>query len=193
MKKNFLFFFFLIFPFFSFADEGLYVSGFGGADFKPNRKDRETQAKIEYQTGYYAAGAVGYKWNFVRLESELSYHHNSLKKIKIHDFEIKIGGNQHAWGALGNIYFDLDFIPCFSLKPYVGGGIGYAHSKIKISKKAFVTHIATHKNGLAWQILAGISYSLSECVDVAIEYRYFHTNIKDDQNHNVGGGLRLWF
>jgi opacity protein-like surface antigen len=184
-------------------DGKLYVAGFGGANFIPSRsisshESGETVAhtKLRSSTGYFAGAAVGYKLCNVRLETEFSYRHNR-PHVKHHATDsalsdsIKFRFDLETYALLVNAYYDFDFSNCWNLKPYVGAGIGYGHNQFRGRVKG---KSQKHKDDkFAWQLIAGVAYPVTDCVDLAVEYRYFDSDVSRIHNHDAGVALRYWF
>lgn len=164
---------------------GVYVSGFGGANFKNDNK--VWGDKIDWNTGYAAGGAVGYKYNSFRTELEGSWRQNRSKKA---DGDVHFKKNTGA--AMVNGYYDLDMLNLpLGMTPYVGAGVGVAYNKIDGRHETAKATGDSFK--FAYQGIAGVSIPVSERVDLTTEYRYFNGGCNNDHNHTVAAGLRLWF
>jgi opacity protein-like surface antigen len=183
------------------CDGKFYVAGFGGANFLQSIKEtvidsdgKSVKACIHARTGYFAGAAVGYKLNNMRLEVEFSTHQNTFNGIGIfRHFDVA------SYGYLVNAYYDFDFCNWGGIKPYVGAGMGYAHNTFdQCIQTQFRGHCKLQGDQFAWQLIAGVAYPLTDCVDVALEYRYFNagnSKIHHGQlhHHDVGAALRYWF
>ena len=165
--------------------QGPYVSGFGGANFKNDIK--EHGAKLDFNTGYTASGAVGYKFAPFRAEVEGAYRHNTSKKQQ------GAHASVNTSSAMVNGYYDFDqFNLPLNMTPYVGAGVGAARTEVKghardVSVKVY------KKTKFAYQGIVGVAVPINERLDFTTEYRYFNSGHKKDHNHTVGAGLRLWF
>jgi len=172
--------------------EGFYVGGFGAANFIQNtRKHHHNRTR----TGYAAGGAVGYRWcNGWRAEFEVGYRNNSLKRHRYAIDGRRHGSRQfHTWDYMANVYYDVPL--CWMATPYVGAGIGYANSRFNHRRGGRDYH-HSHSNkrrGFAWQVIAGVSYPIWECTDIAVEYRLFKGRVKDIYNHSIGARLNYYF
>lgn len=196
--KKYLLVFFLTILFFGSLKAGLcggdyYLQVVGGANFKPTVKEKRDHFKHcwEYDTGAFAGGALGFKVCDFRMEGELGYRHNKLRSLRMDKFKIRLHNDVTTWSGLANLYYDL---PCTfqNIKAYVGGGVGYARSKDHSPHYQPKDFMAV-KRGFAWQLIAGISYPVTHYLDLLLEYRYFHTRIEKGANHDLAGGLRIWF
>ncbi len=166
--------------------EGFYVGGFGGANFLQTKKKQEFEYK--FRTGYAIGGFAGYKWcQGFRAEGEVSYRHNRLKSIELLETDICMHGNFSSWSFMANGLYDLNlgcWDSCYgAIIPYIGGGIGYSHQKLKINSHGL--HASGTENGFAWQIIAGLGYEISPCTDIDVEYRFLKGHAKHFYNHVV--------
>ena len=116
--------------------------------------------------------------------SESSKEHNNFPfKISndyVHDFDIKTS----FYSAMLNLYYDIDTGTKFT--PYIGGGIGYARVKSKAAVTgdtpfgAIDMNSSTHENNFAWQLGFGVSYQVTDNIDIDLGYRYSdYGNAKD--------------
>lgn len=167
----------------------LYLSGNTSCNLLTNDKKRDTQ--VTFQPGFFVAPAIGYRFcNGFRIEGEFGYRHNCFKKLKFFETHFHINGPQETYTGMANFYYDFPLIYCF--KPYIGAGLGYAHTKIKIhqgniSKKGV-------ENGFAWQLISGLAFPVNNHADLALEYRFFQNErIGRIQNHDIGVTLRYYF
>lgn len=81
-----------------------------------------------------------------------------------HNMAIDI--NTHT--MLLNVYADFHNKTAFT--PYITAGIGYAWTDMKRDTKDDPMHIKD--NGLAWQVGAGISYSMTDTLNLDLGYRF---------------------
>lgn len=182
--------------------------------------DRFT-TKADFKPGFYLGTALGYKLNNTRLEVEFSYRRNSFKTHTTRDSgsrssnhvtflenqalgQVSCSGsdpfrfhsNIDVYAVLLNGYYDFDFCNCWNLKPYVGAGIGWGHNRFNIRFKDLGSRShrgRSHSDEFAWQLIAGVGYPLTDCTDLALEYRFFRSGIHKVYNHGVGAALRYSF
>lgn len=151
-----------------------YISVFAGASLMNDVNTVSSSGSpytARFNTGYIIGGVVGAKWNdMLRTELELSH-----SNVGARDYSYNGGAFSPASGSLGatyllaNVWLD---IPTHSqLTPYIGGGIGYgwANADLKFGKSPGYTN---GNGGLAWQLGAGVKYSINEHLDVDLGYRY---------------------
>lgn len=75
-----------------------------------------------------------------------------------------------------NGYYDFDFGS--AIVPYLGAGIGHSDTDIEYAPSD-VGIIRDSDNGFAWQFLAGVSFAMTDELDLYLNYRYFDA---DDVN-----------
>lgn len=170
--------------------ESFYASIFGGVDFASDKK--KNGVKAEFDTGYVVTGAVGYRFcEGFRVEGEVGYRHNDLDKVTSDSTRVDYGtsSNIHTWSYMANGVYELPV--CWSWQPYVGGGIGYSQTTLKLTNSQFSS--SSHSNGFAWQVIAGLEYPFLDCWDVAVEYRYFKPYLSHLSNNDIGVTFRTYF
>lgn len=169
--------------------EGFYAGGLGGLNFLQYHRDH---VKVHFKAGWIAGLHAGYRWcNGLRLEGEVSYRHNKNKSVKFRGFETRhIGGHLQTWSFMANGYYEIPL--CWCVVPYIGAGIGYDATRFDACRSDSSFRDRGHKNGFAWQVIAGGLYPIDDCMELGLEYRFHHGKIKDLYNHTVD--LRLnWF
>ncbi|MGK5594476.1 MAG: outer membrane protein [Parachlamydiaceae bacterium] len=168
--------------------EGFYVGALGGANFLETSKRHAEKAK--FKTGYAAGGMIGYRWcNGLRLEGEVSYRHNKIKSFKFGSTMHHPGGHARTWSYLANALYDFSDWSYWCITPYVGVGIGYGQQRLKVGSH---DSFHRHKNGFAWQAIAGISYPIWDAAEIAVEYRFLKGQVRRAYNHFAGASIR-WF
>lgn len=154
--------------------------------------------RIFTNLGYYAGVAAGYKlFRLFRVEGEAIYQYATVHSPQHLPIKVK-----HIRGHVGLASFManalLDFHCEFPLRPYIGGGLGFAcasgHWKGELRKTNLVntnifietrTKESFHKNGFAWQFIAGLRYLLCENSEVSLDYRFLKMENKLS-NHSLG-------
>ncbi|ANU07542.1 P44/Msp2 family outer membrane protein [Paraurantiacibacter namhicola] len=151
----------------------------------------------EFDDGWEASVAVGYKFdNGFRIEVQPFYNqydvdtHSGLTvggtNIDALDVAVLTRGAASAanptvgqvladgrgdvsnYGAFLNIAYD---IPAGSIKPFVGGGVGYQFTDVNYQPSG-VTVIDGDEDGFAWQAFAGLAFAVSDNVDLYGQYTY---------------------
>lgn len=166
-----------------------------------------TDFAIDFETGWAFGGAVGYHWDMLRLELELSYRENDAS-----DFEgaATTTGDVSQFAQMLNIIFDIPLGESVELS--LGAGIGGALVDADITATTLLgTAIVSDDDYvLAYQAIAGLSVDVGERTELFAEYRYFvadgaelngdsvpgPTFVSDDydmKNHTGLFGLRYYF
>ena len=90
-------------------------------------------AEAEFDNGYYLSGAVGYAWNLLRLETELSYRFTDLEEVSstLPTFllgvpvtvSLPVTGDISTFALMANAWRNFDIGAAWS--PFIGGGFGF--------------------------------------------------------------------
>jgi len=151
---------------------------------------------VDHNLGFDVGFIAGYDLGLVRLEGEIAY-----KRARHNDYEIDAnapgpfpgGGDEpvvpgasiNADGRTsitsGMINALLDLGGDGGVGFYAGGGIGIARVSMTIDQLG-TSKYHLKDTGLAWQLIAGLRFPISDNVDAGVKYRYF--NVSD-----VKGGL----
>ena len=181
----------------AFGREGFYIGGHIGPSLL---EDADLSfAPIEFDEGFGLGGAVGYEFEQIRIEGEITYRSNDIDNINGFFF----GGDIDAVSYLINGFVDFETGNRF--KPYIGAGIGV--SDVEINPNAdtkfpvdFVTGGDNDDTVFSYQLVAGLRYAVSEPVTLDLSYRYFATAGPefgpadfDYINHNVFLGISFMF
>ena len=174
------------------ASSDLYISVFGGANFLQDQfvsrfvnPSSFTTITTDPDMGFVLGGAVGINldnWQKgLRGEVEVSYRRHDVgghwSYSSYGGTTGPIDGNASTFAVMANVWYDID---CgWKLKPYIGGGAGWARSKFEVAlltssgTSAYATMHGDHE-GFAWQLGLGFNYEVAPDVDVGLGYRYFH-------------------
>lgn len=152
----------------------------------------------EFDNGFAIGGQVGYRFdNGFRLELEGTYNRAGVSRhsglavggtnIDAADVAILTRGAPAAanprvgnvlatddgrvanYGLFGNVFYDLDTGSAF--KPYVGGGIGVQWTDVDFQPSG-VDVAEDTASGLAYQLMAGASFDLSDRAQLFGQYTY---------------------
>lgn len=179
---------------------GFYIGGFGGASFISTSKNHN-EIKRHFDTGYILSASIGYRWcHSVRVEFEYAYrNHKGHHRNKADCDEFFCGTKKKNFcqnAYMFNGIYDLDLCNDWCVKPFIGFGIGYAENHNDHHRFCGDCAESSHrhnKNGLAWQIIAGIAYPICDSIDLSLEYRYFKGRDHHLNNNDIGLGLRYYF
>ena len=132
-------------------------------------------------TSFMVDGAIGYKWrpNW-RVELEPFWTVVNVKKSQIgnrpHTQVLSnvnadiITGDIRTRGFLANVALDTPINRKFALT--VGGGLGWANVSPSVSALGGLAIADQGESGFAWQLLAGITYSIDDNFELQLDYRY---------------------
>lgn len=153
--------------------------------------------------------AAGYDFWFshmipIRAELELALRGNSENSEDGIYGSTKLTTNSTT--LLANVYYDFHNSTAFT--PYVGAGIGLAFNYMGVDGYDYYSQEGgscdDRTTNFAWQVGAGVAYSISENMAIDAGYRYLdlgYTEIKNNgqsigirpYNHEVMLGLRIGF
>lgn len=158
--------------------------------------DEDEYGDFDFELGYIGTAAVGYSWFFpetiadVRVELEGSYRYNDLDEIG----SVSSDGDVQAFSALVNGYFD--FRTNLPVVPYIGAGVGATHIRHEDDGRGgAIASIDDNDTALAYQVMAGLTYNMSENLAIGVEYRFHETedftlsrsagpDFEDEYNHH---------
>jgi len=191
-----------------------YVAIRGGATFAEDTDFEVLGLDVDNEyddVGYMISGAVGMSMagltgiGGLRGEVELGYLENEIDQHVIAGAPVGSEdsfGETSAFYGLVNLYYDFNHFG--RIKPFIGGGIGFAHVDFDDhGTTATDVVLSDDNNGFAYQLSAGANIAVSESVDIELGYRYMGiTDVEleavdgtasdiDVDNHIVYGGLRF--
>ena len=186
---------------------GLYFSASGGANFVEDQNGSFTtdffrgtntyRAHFDPETGFLLETAVGLELDHwlhgLRTELAMSYRRNSIDghwsvSTSISDlaamdlFTGNINGHTSTFALMANAWYEFAIGSRF--KPYLGGGVGWARSKldgafeepvIEVSAAAVdpFDGFSVTSSGFAYQLGAGVTTQVMPGVSLGLGYRYF--------------------
>ena len=160
------------------SNEGWYVAGnlsMGTATNPDISISPAGTGEIDTDLGYGIALAGGYEWDGLRLELEYAFRHN--------DGNIKNNtamANQNANFAIHSLMVNAlyDYYLTDEVYWYNGMGLGLAFAKLSSPGGSDSDTV------LAWQMMTGIGYDLTENIAITFGYRLFTTR---DPDLTIGG------
>jgi outer membrane protein OmpA-like peptidoglycan-associated protein len=133
-----------------------------------------TSRSVKFDNGNMGSVFVGYdygsKW---RAEVELSRRAAGLSTVS----GTAASGEALASSLMLNGMYDFSSASAFT--PYLGLGLGYSQVKMKRATPFGASSINDSDNALALQGIAGVSYAMSQTLDLFADYRYFQTQNLD--------------
>lgn len=193
---------------------GYYIGVSGGlGNLDDSALDNANPIDIEYDPGFLVGGVLGYDFGMWRLDAEIAYRTNDASNLI---FPAPLGqlpvgdGSTTALSYMVNGYFDIP--TNMLIKPYLGGGIGYATVSLDVSvppgtfPPGFSSTVADDSDSvLAYQFSAGIGFEISRTTALSLGYRYFATDdlemmtigavpfTTEYQSHEFSIGVRFLF
>jgi OOP family OmpA-OmpF porin len=152
------------------SGDGFYVFGAIGANSPRDSELKSPGAsqEAEFDNGLTLAGGMGYAYgNGIRAELELAVRDNDIDIIN----GLGASGDITSIALMGSLYYDFDTGSKF--KPFIGGGLGLAHIDAGRVTPTTGASINDSYNALAGQVAAGVSYAMTDNLDLTLAYRYF--------------------
>lgn len=184
-------------------EKGLYLSLGGGANWTRDADITGTgiNTTADTDTGWAVTGALGYRYgNGLRSEVEVGYRSNGVDSLS----GVTNGsGDIRAWNFMGNVLYE--FSTGTKVIPYVGAGIGAARISFDDVTPVGGSRIDDSDWRFAYQGIAGVSYKVTDRVELFGDYRYLGTTDpsfstasgtsvdSEYGNHTVMVGLRWTF
>ncbi len=196
--------------------QGVYVSAFGGLGMQTRQVSTEVvagtgaparQFAVRFDPGFLAGGGIGYAfadsgYGRFRIEAELGYRQNGVKKGTLDGNPIPFQGDDSSLAGILMIYYDL-MGPSERLRPYVGAGVGLAGVESDATFALFggpVRHLGGPTDTeIAWQVVGGIAVAIGRRFDLTIDGRYYATtnpswttDLATAGTGRFGSGFRTW-
>jgi opacity protein-like surface antigen len=189
----------------AYSAEGPYVSGNLGFAV-PNDSDITDSTipggslNIESDTGPALGVAVGYDFGTTRVEGEIAYQKNDFDKTSIAGVGFNLTGDTSSLALLLNGYYDFTNESAFT--PFISAGIGF--SRVEVNDMNISGSGIPGSNDddtvFAYQVGAGVGYTVNEKITVDVKYRYsgtedpkFDTTKAEYSSHNFYAGIRFAF
>jgi OmpA-OmpF porin, OOP family len=165
------------------ANAQWYVGADAGANYSDTTKAKAlgSKYKTEYDWGYAVLGQVGYSFGAPKIEFELGYRDNDVKKIA---GASGVNGDLGTFSQMVNGIYD--FMPNARIHPFLGAGIGGAY--VRANDVRLVSGGSSYSADgyqFAYQGIAGIGYDIDRNWTVKAQYRYFATTDLSDRVDNV--------
>jgi opacity protein-like surface antigen len=169
-------------------------------------------AEADFDTGWVMTGAVGYRWDYLRLEFELAYRDNQSDSVTFNFVPITntVFADVTYFSQMVNLLWDIPLGEAANL--YVGGGIGGVLVEGDAGGVINSALIAMDDDDyvFAYQGIAGVSFDISDNMELYAEYRYFKTDefefagtatlpptsftiVDDPESHSALIGVRYHF
>jgi len=192
--------YFLFFGSTVFGEERYYFqAGLGGnflndADFS----DSTTRAEAEFDVGMLIGAELGYDFGIFRLGAEAAWRFNDTDSIQGGAAGMNAADEISTMSFMVNGYYDIE--NASGMVPYVCAGAGLALIDLNDFTVVGINFGSDDDSVFAYQIGAGIAFSLHETLMLDLGYRYFATDDPDFDGieseyacHTIMAGLRLLF
>ena len=174
------------------AQEGFYIGGSLGASF-PQDADLSLfglSGDAELDEAFVIEGHVGYRFPInVRAEGSLSYREGDVGTLTFPGVGAGAADTDlSVLAVFANVYYDFELD--FPVRPYIGGGVGFATVDIgEISDPNF--QLEGDDTVFAFNLQAGASYAVTENVELFTGYRYIQSEDPsfDATTFGVAGSL----
>lgn len=181
------------------GNEGhFYAELKGGPSFVQNKKE------FKNKTYLFVAGELGYAYDNFRFGFELARINGKTKDRteNVPGLVVRWHVESNITCGLINIYYDYALID--SIKLYIGAGLGFADvkQKAKGNLNGNIWGFVANGNGelrwyvtkLAYQLMTGISYALTENWTIKAGYRFFDIPSNGIEHaHAIEAGIRYNF
>lgn len=149
----------------------------------------------EFDDGYGFGAAIGWRMrevgasNRLRAEVEVSYRANDVDTHKLNGSALAgATGDIESTAFMVNVL--VDFSEQSSFSPYLGGGLGIAHVEADgFGVNSISNVVSDGESVLAYQVIAGASWDISQSTEIFGEYRYFATDDPSVQTSAATGAV----
>lgn len=180
--------------------ERFYISASGAVSFhetyhrtfdlylKTDTGPRYAPERIDFHPGGTGLLSVGYMDGPTRVELEGGFRHYSIERyqcgVRTNSFIYNDSGAD-SYARIGSVMINMyrDIPLQYGLTGYVGGGMGLGFYTLDLDDVSFadlsgisssmVMGNKKQSTNFAWQFMAGVSYAVTECVDLTMGYRMF--------------------
>ena len=158
-----------------------YIGVFGGwSDLNDFVTRDEIGTGVYFEdSGYLFGIAVGQiQGRNLRTELELSYRNIDVNGLRLNGSApsqfIGANGDFGTFAGMVNGYWEFVDFRTEKIKPYIGGGIGFAIARPNLIQPSGAEAVITDdESSFAWQWMVGLNYKASPTLDAFVEYRYF--------------------
>jgi hypothetical protein len=165
------------------AEVQVYVAGGAAGSVIEHFSAQGPSAGYEFQQkdlpNYVVPSAAGLDFGTLRLEGEALVREDALDGLNLSGLDLNPSGNLYTSGdfetmaGMANALVDLPRKAGFS--PFFGGGVGYADVSAHDLDGLGVNPGDDRDGVLAYQLRAGLSFSVLSATEVTFGYRYFVT------------------
>lgn len=160
--------------------EGPYVQGNFGFSI-PEDGDISgggLTGEADLDNAFAFGGAVGYAFDPIRAEIEISYRNADVDKVTIDQIGVLTGaGDVGILTPMLNAFVDFEIR--HDIKPFIGGGIGWAFIDVETDSGTVGLVVNDDDSALAWNIIGGVSWAFMDRAEIVTFYRYLYVTETD--------------
>ncbi|MBV5329719.1 MAG: porin family protein [Chlorobium sp.] len=153
----------------------------------------------EFSAGFGLSAALGYDFDFARMDLELGYKKNDINNFSAFGISVPASGDVTSKSVMMNFYHDFTTSDS-RWSPFLGAGLGVTRLNVDNATIIGFPLGEASDTVFAWQLMAGIGYKVANNTIIDLSYRYFATTAPDFDgmkaeynSHNVMVGLRFLF
>ncbi|HEY9079441.1 OmpA family protein [Magnetovibrio sp.] len=186
------------------AADGLYAgAGLGLVKGPSTTASGTSGGTVKFDTGNMGVAFIGsgFQGGDIAWRGEAEISRRALDLSSVSGTSAR--GEVLATSLMGNAIYDFETVG--PVRPYIGAGVGLAKVELNGAAPFGGSTVNGSDTTAALQLLAGLSYSLNDQVDLFTDYRYFATRNADFttaagtatsmdlSTHGVMAGLRFNF
>ena len=178
-----------------------YVSIHGGWKFGEDWEDDidDIHIDLEADNGWRVGAAIGYSFSSIfSIEGEISYLNQDFDHADLdcpllvcNDGEFDLDGDASIWTGMVNLIAGFPLGNFF--RPYIGGGIGFAHVSLNDLDDITGFDLDDSDTTFAAQAFAGIDFMLTDNMALGGRYRVLHIGdidlVDDSFDHELDPDL----
>ncbi len=185
-----------------------YVKIAGGylMPFEDYDEERANATEWAFDNGFSGHASVGYEWGNWGVELEGNYKSldADYRTTKASGVETATSGDQTHLSGMFNLF--MIFMPEKDLSTYIGGGVGMTQIEWDNVLPAGGTAIDDSDTVFTWQLIAGVSFDLTNHISLEADYRYVRPgdielsdtaatryDFNSQHLHNITLGLKFRF
>lgn len=172
--------------------DGPYIRGEGGWSHMNDMTGHSTtgdNVTTKQKEGYVVGGAVGWKFDQLRLELGLDFSHSGIKSIDVNNVAATTA-NGSVKNTSGMVRALWDLRTGTPFVPYIGIGVGASHVSLDNVRANGTTLSNSSDNVFAYEPIVGVNYMVLPNLALGLEYRYFAT-VDPSFTYASGGRLGL--
>lgn len=141
----------------------------GKTDFSVTTTGFSGSEDLDLDAGFFGSAAVGMSFdNNLAVEGELLYAKNDIDTDDIDAvLGAKLDASVKTTAVMANAYYNIGGLG--PLNARVGAGLGYGQAEYELLGES------DKEGGLAWQLMVGAAYPVTDTVSLDVGYRYLRS------------------